>query len=133
MKFDTLWNWLVRNGSAVGVILAVTALLVTLTPIVWAVVQYIVIRRAENQRLRFTTFHHLIKQLVERETPDQPMRIDRQIAVVYELRSFTSYHPVTLRILKGLRSDWEHHAPAHKWKRLLEEIDLAIKHIDPKA
>lgn len=133
MKFDTLWNWLVRNGSAVGVVVAVTALLATLTPIVWAVVQYILIRRAENNRLRFTTFHHLIKQLVERETPDQPMRIDRQIAVIYELRSFKSYYPVTLRILKGLRTDWEHHEPVQKWKRLHEEIDLAIEHISPKA
>lgn len=59
------------------------------------------------------------------------MRLDRQVAVVFELRSLDAYHPVTLRILKGLKEDWSNaeYGPLQKRGRLLAEIDLAIEHI----
>ena len=121
-----LWKWLTDNGTALGVIIAAI-------PILWAGVQFILIKKAENKRVRFTTFHNLIKQLVEPETPDQAMRVDRQVAVVYELRSFKNYYPVTLRILKGLRKDWTAQPPPPHWQRLIEEMDHAIKYIEKKV
>jgi hypothetical protein len=95
----TLWKWLTANGTALGVVIAAI-------PILWAVVQYIRIRRAEDRRVQFTTFHDLIQQLVEPEDPNKTMRLDRQIAVIFELRSrtFKRYYPVKLRILEGLKS-----------------------------
>ena len=63
-----IWKWLTDNGTALGVIIAAI-------PILWAGVQFILIKKAENKRVRFTTFHNLIKQLVEPETPDQAMRV----------------------------------------------------------
>jgi len=87
---------------------------------------------AEAKRVRFETYHSLIKQLVERENPDQPMRLDRQIAVIYELRNFKDYFPVTLRILTGLKTDWADYGPIDKRARLMEELDLAIAYIQKK-
>ena len=123
-----LWKWLSDNGTAIGVVLAAI-------PILWAVVQYIRIKRAEDRRIQFTTFHNLIKQLVEREDPNQPMRLDRQIAVIFELRArtFKRYYPVTLRILEGLKSDWGSYGPEDKRKRLMQELELAIAHLKKKT
>jgi len=121
-----IWKWFNENGTALGIVLA-------LIPIIWAAIQYILIRRAEERRVRFTTFHNLIKQLVERESPNEPKHLDRQIAVIYELRNFKEYFPVTLRILKGLKSDWDSYGPPEKRKRLIEEVDLTIKHIERKV
>lgn len=123
-----LWKWLTDNGTAIGVVLAAI-------PILWAVIQYIRIRRAEDRRVQFTTFHNLIKQLVEREDPNQPMRLDRQIAVIFELRArtFKRYYPVTLRIFEGLKNDWGDYGPEDKRKRLMQELDLAIAHLKKKT
>ena len=123
-----LWAWLTDNGTALGAVLAVL-------PIAYAVIQFIVAKRAEAKRQRFETYHSLIKQLVERESPDQPMRLDRQVAVVYELRTFKHYYPVTLRILRGLKADWfgSGYGPPEKRLRLLTEVDLAIQHISAKV
>jgi hypothetical protein len=122
----SIWQWLTDNGTALGVIFA-------LIPIAWAAIQYIIIKKAEDRRVRFTTFHNLIKLLVERENPNEPMRLDRQIAIIYELRDFKHYFPVTLRILKGLKSDWDSYGPADKRKRLMDELDLAIEHIEKEV
>jgi len=124
--FTSIWSWLVDNAAALGIVLGAV-------PIVWAVIQFILIRRAEAKRVRFETYHSLIKQLVERENPDQPMRLDRQIAVIYELQNFKHYFPVSLRILKGLRTDWANYGPAEKRARLMEELDLAIAYIQKKV
>ncbi len=124
----TLWKWLSDNNTALGVVIAAL-------PILWAVVQYIRIKRAEDRRVEFTTFHDLIKQLVERENPDLPMRLDRQIAVIFELRerTFKRYYPVTLRIFEGLKHDWSDYGPEGKRSRLMQEIDLAIADLRRKT
>jgi hypothetical protein len=119
------WQWLTDNGTALGVVLA-------LIPIVWAVVQFILIKKADERRLSFTTFHNLIKQLVEPENPNQPLFLDRQIAIIFELRNFKNYYPVTLRILKGLKSTWAVPVQDANRQRLMEELELTIKHIERK-
>jgi hypothetical protein len=121
-----IFSWISQNAAALGVLLAAG-------PVIWGIVQFILVRRAEEKKIRFETYHSLIKQLVERENPDQPMKLDRQTAVVYELRDFKHYFPVTLRILKGLREDWSDYGPKEKRDRLLKEIDLAIEYIEKKV
>lgn len=56
------------------------------------------------------------------------MKIDRQVAVVFELRHFPRYYPVTKRILTGLRNSWTQTTPG--FDRLRAEIDLALAHIE---
>jgi len=124
-----MWKWLTDNGTALGVILALLAVL----PFFWGALQYILIKRAEDRRLRFTAFHDLIKKLVEPENPNEPMRLDLQIAVIYELRNFKDYYPVSLRILKGLKSDWASKGPPDQRARRMEELELTIKHIERRV
>jgi hypothetical protein len=119
----SIWTWLNENGTALGIIL-------TLIPIAWVSYQYVLIKKEEERRVKFSTFHTLVKQLVERESADQPMKLDRQIAVIYELRNFKEYFPVTSRILTGLREDWgPTYGPPDKRKRLIDEIDLTLEYI----
>lgn len=61
------------------------------------------------------------------------MMLDRQIAIVFELRDFKAYYPVSLRILKGLKEAWADYGSEDQRKRLLEELDLAIGHISKKV
>jgi hypothetical protein len=60
------------------------------------------------------------------------MWIDRQAAVVFELRHFPRYYEFTERMLKGLREKWSKD-PEFRWPRLVEEIDLTLAHIQKRA
>ena len=126
MMLTDLWAWITTNAATLGVVLGIG-------PTVWAIIQYTLSRRAEAKRQQFETYHALIKQLVKREDANQPMRLDRQIAVVFELRRFKHYYPVTLRIFKGLKQDWAEYGPPAKRSRLQEELDLAIEEIERKV
>ena len=116
-----LLTWLKGNATALGIVLAAL-------PLLWAVVQYVLTRRAESKKIRFETYHSLVKQLVDRESPEKPIRLDRQVAVVFELRNFKRYDPVTIRILEGLKKDWSsaEYGPVAEHERLFPEIDLAV-------
>jgi hypothetical protein len=59
------------------------------------------------------------------------MRVDRQIAIVFELRNFRRYFPVTLQILRGSKTTWQNHAGAAT-PRLLHEVDIAIGYIEKR-
>ncbi|MDO8566127.1 MAG: hypothetical protein Q7S04_03020 [Candidatus Moranbacteria bacterium] len=77
---------------------------------------------------RFTTYHNLIDQLVDDKShPSGKLMLDRQIAIVFELRSFPKYYKVTQRILEGLKNEetWKTGNP-----RLVEEVDLTLEYIN---
>ena len=119
------WKWVGENSDQIGIFLAII-------PIVWASIQYLWSKRTELKHRQFETYHALIKSLVQREDKDQPMMLDRQIAIIFELRNFKEYYPVSLRILKGLKESWKEYGPVEKRNRLHEELDLAIEHISKK-
>lgn len=58
------------------------------------------------------------------------MFIDRQTAVMYEMRNFKRYYPFTLRMLKGLREKWM--VFPNQFPRLMEELNLTIEFIEKK-
>lgn len=102
--------------SAIGAMLA----------FIFGVYKYQTERKTTLFWKEFEVFHKLIKELVEPETPAQAMKLDRQVALVFELRNYKKYYPVTLRILKGLKNS--RMKPEHK--RLLNEINISIEHIE---
>lgn len=122
----SIWDWIRSNHEALGV---VVALIAAVGAAAWTLIQFITAKQAEAKRLRFETYHRLIKELV---APDDAGKTyaDRQIAVVFELRNFPSYAPVSRRILKGLRESWGVEAPSPARTRLLEEIDIAYKFLE---
>ncbi len=122
----SFWSWVGENSNQIGILTATL-------PVVWAAVQYLASKRTELKHRQFETYHSLIKALVQREDKDQPMMLDRQIAIVFELRNFKDYFPVSLRILRGLKETWADYGPEEKRRRLHEELDLSIRHISKKV
>jgi hypothetical protein len=120
-----MWEWIGKNSSQLGILFAVI-------PIVWAAVQYLWAQRNELKHRRFETYHELIKSLVQREEPNQPMMLDRQIAIIFELRNFKEYYPVSLRILRGLKESWSDYGSEDKRYRLQAELDESISYISKK-
>lgn len=98
--------------------------LITILPVIaagiWAVLKF-------NQQLkdkRFKIYHELVDDLVnEQKQPDRKMKLDRQVAIIFELRNYPSYYPVSKRILVELREYWAHEP------RLIKEIDLTLEFI----
>jgi len=76
--------------------------------------------REQIRDKRFETYHKLIDWLVGGE-----IKLEHQIAVVYELRNFPSYLDVSKRILKGLQEQWK-----NKDKRILSEIELTVSYME---
>ncbi len=88
---------------------------------IWAIYKF----RKYSDDKRFEIYHKLIKELVdETENPDKKIKIDRQTAIVFELRHFPKYFFVMKRILLGLRDDWKKGD-----ERIIKEIDLTLKYI----
>lgn len=86
-------------------------------------------RKASHFWKEFDAYHKLVKELVEPSENAGKMWLDRQTAVVYELRFYKRYFPHTLRMLNGLGKKW---ANENQFPRLIEEMDLTIKYINSK-
>lgn len=99
------------------------ALIVAIIPLVWAVWKYFELKRKEQRSERFNTYHKLIKELVEQDEADRPKMLDRQLAIVFEIRRYKEYYEPSLRILEGLRQSW---GMNNKGNRLLDEMDATI-------
>ena len=114
-------TWLTSHAAALGVLGAAITF-------VWSAIQFILVRRKEQQAHEFEAFHRLIKELVSPSHDTQVIWIDRQMAVLFELRHFPRYYEVTIRILNGLREKWSAD-PEFKWPRLIEELDITVEYI----
>lgn len=113
--------------SEIGVMFTVLALVLSLIVLAFSSYRYVSIKRKDQMQLEFDHHHKLIAQLVGSEKNTAPMKLDSQVAIVFELQlpRFKRYRPVTVRILKGLSKEWK--SKTHQ--RLLTEIELTIKAI----
>ncbi len=109
------FSWITINAAGLAAIATFIGVFIPLF-------QYISVRKSENRKHTFEAYHNLLKDLLDPSTP----RLDRQVAVVFELRNFKDYYPVSIRILEGLRVEWD--LPRTKL-RLIKEIDLAIDYM----
>lgn len=76
----------------------------------------------EEQRDRyFKTYHELIKQLVQGE--GEKIMLDRQLAIIFELRNYPTYYELSERILLVLKDSWKN-------DRISKEVDLTVKYIN---
>lgn len=75
----------------------------------------------------FEVYHKLVKELVEPPSENGALYVDRQAAVIFELRNFKRYYPYTFRMLEGLQTKWA--AVPNQFPRLLNELELTIAHI----
>ena len=75
----------------------------------------------------FEVYHKLVKELVEPPSETGALYVDRQAAIIYEMRNFKRYYPYTLRMLEGLYQKWS--SVPNQFPRLLDELRLTIEHI----
>ncbi len=98
----------------------VVTIILTVIAGFWAVLKF----REYLKDKRFKTYHELIDELVnEQLQPDRTIKLDRQIAIIFELRNFPSYYPVTTRILTDLKDEWK------EQPRAIREIGITLDFI----
>lgn len=108
-------------GTALSVIGAAAAF-------VWSVFQFFSVRAREARSKDFETFHRLIKELVEPPSEGAGLYMDRQCAVLFELRFFPRYYPFTRRTLLGLKRKWSD--AETQYPRIFEELDITLRFIE---
>jgi hypothetical protein len=119
-----LIGWLSSNAAGLGILGAAIAF-------AWSTIQQITQRKSESRERDFQAFHRLVKELVSPDAAGAVMHLDRQAAVVFELRHFPRYYEFTQRMLIGLKKAWSSD-PKIQWPRLIEEIDLTLEYIQGK-
>lgn len=98
MWWNAVWKWVSDNNGALAFLLA-------LVVAGCALYHYISIKRAEERARRFSSYHELVEALNGNGTGGAPF-VDRQITVVFEMRNFPEYYPVTLRLLERSLERW---------------------------
>jgi hypothetical protein len=122
---NEMLSLLTANAAAISIVGAAIAF-------IWSVIQFILVRKRDEQHREFEIYHRLIRELVSPDPDSKVVWIDRQTAVLFELRRFRRYHEHTLRTLLGLRDKWSND-PEFKFRRLLEELDLTVEYIRRNA
>ncbi|WP_281525442.1 hypothetical protein [Alistipes dispar] len=115
MEQTELEMWL----KIIGVIISFLAIIIPLY-------RYILDRSSKLKDARFITYHDLIKHLVEPEDGKNNLMLDRQIAIVFELRNFPDYHELTYRMLLDLKEQWDQPT----YKRMIREINYTTRYIE---
>ncbi|MCT7492519.1 hypothetical protein [Aliarcobacter cryaerophilus] len=95
---------------------------VTIT-FLFGVYKFYIRRKTELYWKEFEIYHKLLKDLVQPEVENGSVYLDRQVAIIFELKNFKRYYPISEKILKELRKKWISN------NRLIEEIDLTLEHI----
>ena len=86
-------------------------------------------RKATHYWKEFEVYHKLVKELVE-PTDGGALYVDRQAAIMYELRNFKRYYPYSLRMLRGLKQKWV--TVPDQFPRLLDELDITIAFLEKR-
>ena len=102
---------------------------VSILTFIWTVYQYMDKKKREQDLKEFENFHRLIKELVQPDEKDV-MYVDRQTAIIFELRHFKRYYSFSYRTLLGLKEKWG--KVPDQYPRLIEECDLTIEFLKTK-
>lgn len=135
MWWDAVWKWVSDNNGALAFLLA-------LVVAGSALYHYISIKRTEERARRFSSYHELVEALNGNGAGGAPF-VDRQITVVFEMRNFPEYYPVTIRLLERSLERWRKLKSATLFtstlpgsisvpNTLIDEALLTIKYIKRK-
>lgn len=120
-------TWIKTNADILGILVAIAIVVI---PAAWTFLRYLRLKNRELHFERFRIYHQIIRDLVQPDSSGESMYLDRQIAIVFELRNFPEYYGLTYRMLQGLKKQWGLGSP--KRQRLIGEIDLTLKYIRKK-
>ncbi len=97
---------------------------------VWSICRYAIDRHSEHKSRQFEVYHRLVKELVTPD-PSTGLQVDRQAAVVFELRHFPTYFEFTTRMLEFQKHYFSSTENLEKrtLEYLINEIDLTLNYI----
>jgi hypothetical protein len=113
--FVDIWSFLSSNQGGITVVFVIVAGL-------WQYWRYI-------KEWNFQNYHKLIKELNQSDTEGENIKLYRQVAVVYELRNYPRYFPVSIRILQGWLNSRSEKLDDN-FKDLFEEMKLSIEYMN---
>ena len=116
MTIEDILNFIKDNQIQLYVIGVTIAFL-------FSIYKFYIRRKTELYWKEFEIYHKLLKDLVQPEVENGSVYLDRQVAIVFELKNFKRYYPISEKILRELRKKWISN------NRLIEEIDLTLEHI----
>jgi hypothetical protein len=115
--------WIANHADLIGAVIAVAGFILSLATLSFSAYRFVEVRRAEQRQLNFENYHKLIGALVGGSDINAVLKVDSQIAIIFELRNFREYADVSIRILNGLIDEWsERGFPS----RLIEEMRLTV-------
>ncbi len=123
-KESALIAWITTNIVAIGIYIALATFILSFATLCFSAYRFVTTKRDAQLQIDFENYHKLIAQLVGSQRETETMKLDSQVAIVYELQSFKKYKPVTGRILEGLRAEWSSQGKSNS--RLIQEMDIAI-------
>ena len=98
----------------------------------FGIIKYFQERSETHFWKEFEIYHKLVKELVQPpKEEDKMLYVDRQTAVLYELKYFKRYYPHTLRMLLSLQGKWA--TVPNQFPRILEELNLTINYLQRKT
>ena len=109
----------------------IIALISGLVTFIWTAYTYFDARKRDQNLKEFEIYHKLIRELVQPDG-ENGLYMDRQSAILYELRNFKRYYPFSYRTLAGLQKKWLKNKEMFPSERLLEEVQLTIDFLKNK-
>ncbi|MFM7024424.1 MAG: hypothetical protein ACKOXB_15760 [Flavobacteriales bacterium] len=104
----------------------IISVVITVGGFMFSVFQYFATKRQEQNHKEFENYHRLIKELVQPE--EQGLYLDRQTTILYELRYFKRYYPISYRTVVGLKEKWE--KVPDQFPRLIDECNRTIAFLE---
>lgn len=115
--------------NTVLLILPILSLVISFLMFLWTIYKYNDTKKREQDLKEFDNYHKLIKELVQPDDSNS-IYVDRQTAIIYELRHLKRYYDFSYRTLIGLREKWG--KVPDQYPRLIEELDLSIEFLKGK-
>jgi hypothetical protein len=113
----------IKNYLAdIGTIATILSLVLALGVLAFSALRYVRVRRDELRNLRYERYHSLLSIISRGSDVNGALKQISQRAYIYELRHFPEYKPLTIRLLRSLKSEWRKNGSA--------EIDVLESEID---
>jgi len=106
----------------------VISALINIGVFIFSIFQYLDTKKKDQKNRDFEAYHKLIKELVQPDNNN--LYIDRQTSILFELRHFKRYYPISYRTVLGLKEKWE--KVPNQFPRLLEETNLTLEFLKQK-
>lgn len=116
-----------NHEGLIQMIAIFTGVLIGYISIVLPIWNYTKAQKTQNNDKRFEIYHQLIDHFAG---ANGNAKLDRQITIVYEMRKFPEYFPLTKRIFTDWKEQILPNSVDPSIQRLIIEIDITLKFID---